>query len=404
MGLVVLKFGGTSVSTVDKIGKTADQAIYEKKQGNKVIIVVSAMGKSTDKLVAMAEEISETPDKREMDMLLSTGEQITIALLAMTLKEKGHDAISLTGWQAGIETEAVHSNARIAEIDSARIESALDLGQIVVVAGFQGFTSDGEITTLGRGGSDTTAVAIASALNAEKCAICTDVVGVFTTDPRYVKNAQKLEQITYDEMLELANLGAGVLHPRSVEYAKNFRIPLEVRASHEKEPGTMIKEDLTMENTKVVRGIAFEDQITRVTIHWKQKESMRVSKVFTKLAENNIDVDIIIQGITGLGHGNLSFTIKTSALLATLAVLEESKELLQIEKLESEQELAKVSIVGSGMVSNPGVAAQMFEALTENNIPIKMISTSEIKVSTVVSARNMVEAAQVLHDQFELDK
>ncbi|EIZ1101932.1 aspartate kinase [Listeria monocytogenes] len=404
MGLVVLKFGGTSVSTVDKIGKTADQAIYEKKQGNKVIVVVSAMGKSTDKLVAMAEEISEAPDKREMDMLLSTGEQITIALLAMTLKEKGHDAISYTGWQAGIETEAVHSNARIADIDSARIEEALDAGQIVVVAGFQGFTTDGEITTLGRGGSDTTAVAIASALNAEKCAICTDVVGVFTTDPRYVKKAQKLEQITYDEMLELANLGAGVLHPRSVEYAKNFRIPLEVRASHEQVAGTMIEEDLTMENTKVVRGIAFEDQITSVTIHWKQKEAMRVSKVFTKLAENNIDVDIIIQGITGLGHGNLSFTIKTSALLATLAVLEESKELLQIEKLESEQELAKVSIVGSGMVSNPGVAAQMFEALTENNIPIKMISTSEIKVSTVVPARKMVEAAQVLHDQFELDK
>ncbi|EMY3752289.1 aspartate kinase [Listeria monocytogenes] len=404
MGLVVLKFGGTSVSTVDKIGKTADQAIYEKKQGNKVIVVVSAMGKSTDKLVAMAEEISEAPDKREMDMLLSTGEQITIALLAMTLKEKGHDAISYTGWQAGIETEAVHSNARIADIDSARIESALDAGQIVVVAGFQGFTTDGEITTLGRGGSDTTAVAIASALNAVKCAICTDVVGVFTTDPRYVKKAQKLEQITYDEMLELANLGAGVLHPRSVEYAKNFRIPLEVRASHEQVPGTMIEEDLTMENTKVVRGIAFEDQIIRVTIHWKQKEAMRVSKVFTKLAENNIDVDIIIQGITGLGHGNLSFTIKTSALLATLAVLEESKELLQIEKLESEQDLAKVSIVGSGMVSNPGVAAQMFEALTENNIPIKMISTSEIKVSTVVPARKMVEAAQVLHDQFELDK
>lgn len=404
MGLVVLKFGGTSVSTVDKIGKTADQAIYEKKQGNKVIVVVSAMGKSTDKLVAMAEEISKAPDQREMDMLLSTGEQITISLLAMTLKEKGHDAISYTGWQAGIETEAVHSNARIADIDSARIESALDAGQIVVVAGFQGLTADGEITTLGRGGSDTTAVAIASALKAEKCAICTDVVGVFTTDPRYVKKAQKLEQITYDEMLELANLGAGVLHPRSVEYAKNFRIPLEVRASHEQVSGTMIEEDLTMENTKVVRGIAFEDQITRVTIHWKQKEAMRVSKVFTKLAENNIDVDIIIQGITGLGHGNLSFTIKTSALLQTLAVLEESKELLQIEKLESEQELAKVSIVGSGMVSNPGVAAQMFEALTENNIPIKMISTSEIKVSTVVPARKMVEAAQVLHNQFDLDK
>ncbi|MBC1357443.1 aspartate kinase [Listeria booriae] len=403
MGRVVLKFGGTSVGTIEKIKKTADQAIREFKKGNQVVVVVSAMGKSTDRLVDMALEISDNPSKREMDMLLSTGEQVTISLLSMALHEKNYEAVSYTGWQAGITTEPIASNARILDIDTETIQDALTQGKIVVVAGFQGISADREITTLGRGGSDTTAVALAAALEADKCSICTDVVGVFTTDPRYIKNARKLNQVTYDEMLELANLGAGVLHPRAVEYAKNYRIPLEVRASHEDEAGTMIEEEMTMENTKVVRGIAFEDKITRVTIHWDKKENMRVSKVFTTLAEHNIDVDIIIQGITGLGHGNLSFTIKTKALLETLAVLEEHQETLQYAKLESEQNLAKVSIVGSGMVSNPGVAAHMFEALTDNDIAIKMISTSEIKVSTVVDEKKMIRAAQVLHDTFELE-
>lgn len=403
MGRVVLKFGGTSVGTIEKIKKTADQAIREFEKGNQVVVVVSAMGKSTDRLVDMALEISEHPSKREMDMLLSTGEQITISLLSMALHEKNYEAVSYTGWQAGITTEAIASNARILDIDTETIQDALDKGQIVIVAGFQGVSGDGEITTLGRGGSDTTAVALAAALEADKCSICTDVVGVFTTDPRYIKNARKLSRVTYDEMLELANLGAGVLHPRAVEYAKNYRIPLEVRASHETEAGTMIEEEMTVENTKVVRGIAFEDKITRVTIHWDKKENMRVSKVFTTLADHNIDVDIIIQGITGLGHGNLSFTIKTKALLETLAVLEEHQETLQYAKLESEQNLAKVSIVGSGMVSNPGVAAHMFEALTDNDVAIKMISTSEIKVSTVVDEKKMIKAAQVLHDRFELE-
>lgn len=403
MGRVVLKFGGTSVGTIEKIKKTADQAIREFEKGNQVVVVVSAMGKSTDRLVDMALEISEHPSKREMDMLLSTGEQITISLLSMALHEKNYEAVSYTGWQAGITTEAIASNARILDIDTETIQDALDKGQIVIVAGFQGVSGDGEITTLGRGGSDTTAVALAAALEADKCSICTDVVGVFTTDPRYIKNARKLSRVTYDEMLELANLGAGVLHPRAVEYAKNYRIPLEVRASHETEAGTMIEEEMTVENTKVVRGIAFEDKITRVTIHWDKKENMRVSKVFTTLADHNIDVDIIIQGITGLGHGNLSFTIKTKALLETLAVLEEHQETLQYAKLESEQNLAKVSIVGSGMVSNPGVAAHMFEALTDNDVAIKMISTSEIKVSTVVDEKKMIKAAQVLHDTFELE-
>ncbi|MBC1401466.1 aspartate kinase [Listeria booriae] len=403
MGRVVLKFGGTSVGTIEKIKKTADQAIREFKKGNQVVVVVSAMGKSTDRLVDMALEISDNSSKREMDMLLSTGEQVTISLLSMALHEKNYEAVSYTGWQAGITTEPIASNARILDIDTETIQDALTQGKIVIVAGFQGISADREITTLGRGGSDTTAVALAAALQADKCSICTDVVGVFTTDPRYIKNARKLNQVTYDEMLELANLGAGVLHPRAVEYAKNYRIPLEVRASHEDEAGTMIEEEMTMENTKVVRGIAFEDKITRVTIHWDKKENMRVSKVFTTLAEHNIDVDIIIQGITGLGHGNLSFTIKTKALLETLAVLEEHQETLQYAKLESEQNLAKVSIVGSGMVSNPGVAAHMFEALTDNDIAIKMISTSEIKVSTVVGEKKMIRAAQVLHDTFELE-
>ncbi|MBC2193464.1 aspartate kinase [Listeria booriae] len=403
MGRVVLKFGGTSVGTIEKIKKTADQAIREFKKGNQVVVVVSAMGKSTDRLVDMALEISDNPSKREMDMLLSTGEQVTISLLSMALREKNYEAVSYTGWQAGITTEPIASNARILDIDTETIQDALTQGKIVIVAGFQGISADREITTLGRGGSDTTAVALAAALEADKCSICTDVVGVFTTDPRYIKNARKLNQVTYDEMLELANLGAGVLHPRAVEYAKNYRIPLEVRASHEDEAGTMIEEEMTMENTKVVRGIAFEDKITRVTIHWDKKENMRVSKVFTTLAEHNIDVDIIIQGITGLGHGNLSFTIQTKALLETLAVLEEHQETLQYAKLESEQNLAKVSIVGSGMVSNPGVAAHMFEALTDNDIAIKMISTSEIKVSTVVDEKKMIRAAQVLHDTFELE-
>ncbi|MBC1888180.1 aspartate kinase [Listeria booriae] len=403
MGRVVLKFGGTSVGTIEKIKKTADQAIREFKKGNQVVVVVSAMGKSTDRLVDMALEISDNPSKREMDMLLSTGEQVTISLLSMALHEQNYEAVSYTGWQAGITTEPIASNARILDIDTETIQDALTQGKIVIVAGFQGISADREITTLGRGGSDTTAVGLAAALEADKCSICTDVVGVFTTDPRYIKNARKLNQVTYDEMLELANLGAGVLHPRAVEYAKNYRIPLEVRASHEDEAGTMIEEEMTMENTKVVRGIAFEDKITRVTIHWDKKENMRVSKVFTTLAEHNIDVDIIIQGITGLGHGNLSFTIKTQALLETLAVLEEHQETLQYAKLESEQNLAKVSIVGSGMVSNPGVAAHMFEALTDNDIAIKMISTSEIKVSTVVDEKKMIRAAQVLHDTFELE-
>jgi aspartate kinase len=402
MGLIVQKFGGTSVGSVERILNVAQCVKEEKERGNNVVVVVSAMGKTTDHLVSLAKEISANPSKREMDMLLTTGEQTTIALLAMALKEKEVEAVSFTGWQAGIMTEPVHSNARITKIQTASIEKQLTEGKVVIVAGFQGVTDTGEITTLGRGGSDTTAVALAAALGADKCDIYTDVTGVFTTDPRYVKSARKLLDISYDEMLELANLGAGVLHPRAVEFAKNYHVKLEVRSSMEKIEGTVIKGEATLEQNLVVRGVAFEDQITRVTVLGLANSLTSLSTIFTTLAEHHINVDIIIQSKTESDTTNLSFSIKTDDLNETLGVLENNKSLLNYERIEAENRLAKVSIVGSGMISNPGVAAKMFEVLAQNEIEIKMVSTSEIKVSAVVEDQKMVNAVETLHDAFGL--
>jgi aspartate kinase len=402
VGIIVQKFGGTSVGSIERIQNVANKVIRELNNGHQLVVVVSAMGKTTDELVNLASQISKHPNKREMDMLLSTGEQVTIALLAMALREKGYDAVSLTGWQAGIETEAFHGNARILNVDSTKIKSLLDEGKIVIVAGFQGITKDGEITTLGRGGSDTTAVALAAALNADKCDIYTDVRGVFTTDPRYVKTARKLPSISYDEMLELANLGAGVLHPRAVEFAKNYSVQLEVRSSMEDERGTIIEEEVSMEQNLIVRGIAFEDQVTRVTVCGLPNGLHTLSTIFTTLASHGINVDIIIQSTTNQEKTNLSFSVKTPDLEETLEVLENNKEILAFETIESESGLAKVSIVGSGMVSNPGVAAQMFDVLASNGIKIKMVSTSEIKVSTVIEQSQMVKAVETLHEAFKL--
>ncbi len=402
MGLIVQKFGGTSVGSAEKIRNVAKRVIQEKERGNEVVVVVSAMGKTTDELVKLAGEVTTNPSKREIDMLLTTGEQVTISLLTMALQHLGHDAVSFTGWQAGIQTEGVHGNARILDIDSARVLAEIEKGKVVVVAGFQGVSESGEITTLGRGGSDTTAVALAAALKADKCDIYTDVTGVFTTDPRCVKNARKLDCISYDEMLELANLGAGVLHPRAVEFAKNYQIPLEVRSSMEMESGTIIEEEANMEDNLVVRGIAFENQITRVAVLGLPQSLTSLPTIFMKLAENHINVDIIIQSNTNENTTDLSFSIKTQDLNSTLAVLEENKDQLHFDTVKHESELAKVSIVGSGMVSNPGVAAQMFEALSQEEISIKMVSTSEIKVSTVIDEKNMVKAVETLHDTFEL--
>ncbi|MCM3673466.1 MULTISPECIES: aspartate kinase [Peribacillus] len=402
MALIVQKFGGTSVGSVEKIKNVANRVIEEAENGNEVVVVVSAMGKTTDQLVSMARDISGTPSKREMDMLLTTGEQVTISLLTMALIEEGHEAISYTGWQAGMQTESVHGNARILNIDASRIQAQLQEKKIVVVAGFQGNDVNGEITTLGRGGSDTTAVAIAAALNADRCDIYTDVTGVFTTDPRYIKGARKLQSISYDEMLELANLGAGVLHPRAVEYAKNYQIPLEVRSSMERESGTIIEEEATMEENLIVRGIAFEDSITRVTIYGLPQSLGALSTIFTTLAKNRINVDIIIQSMTAEDTTNLSFSTKSEDTEAALIVLENNKEQLGFDRVETESGLAKVSIVGSGMVSNPGVAAEMFEVMANTGIQVKMVSTSEIKVSTVVNEKEMVKAVESLHEAFKL--
>lgn len=403
VGKVVLKFGGTSVGDVAKIKATAEQAIREKEKGHEVVVVVSAMGKSTDHLVNLAEQINPKAPSREMDMLLSTGEQVTIALLAMAIEHEGHAAISYTGWQAGLVTEEIHGNARIQNILTTNVGKALDEGKIVVVAGFQGLSENGEITTLGRGGSDTTAVALAAALGAEKCSICTDVVGVYTSDPRYISEARKLAEIDYDEMLELANLGAGVLHPRAVEYAKNFNIPLEVRGAHVVEVGTMIKEGNLLETKQVVRGVAFDDKIARIRVSFKSVDKMNVACIFTKLAEEHVNVDIIVQSIgEEAGPSAVSFSLKEADLEEALRVLEQNKAAIGYHDLVTESGLAKVSIVGSGMVSNPGVAAQMFTVLRNAGISVRMISTSEIKVSVVVPEVKMLEAAEVCHQTFDV--
>ncbi|MBH9967045.1 aspartate kinase [Bacillus sp. MKU004] len=403
MSIIVQKFGGTSVGSVEKIQNVASRILEEKNRGNDVVVVVSAMGKTTDALVEMAREITSRPSKREMDMLLSTGEQVTISLLTMALIQSGQEAISYTGWQAGIETESVHSNARIINIHTEKMTAQLESGKVVIVAGFQGMTPSGEITTLGRGGSDTTAVAIAAALKADRCDIYTDVDGVYSSDPRYIKGARKLPSISYDEMLELANLGAGVLHPRAVEFAKNYQIPLEVRSSLEKVEGTYIEEEASMEQNLVVRGVAFEDEIVRVTVFGLGNALTGLSSVFTTLARNHLNVDIIIQSQTDKDTTNLSFSIKEHDLEEALSVLEKNQDELGFTHIEHERDLAKVSIVGSGMISNPGVAAEMFEVLAQNDIIVKMVSTSEIKVSAVVDQVNMQKAAGVLHTAFKLD-
>jgi len=397
-----MKFGGTSVGSTERIRNVAKRIIGETSKGHEIVVVVSAMGKSTDEMVRLAEDLTSQPSKREMDMLLSTGEQVTIALLTMALQHMGQEAVSYTGWQAGIVTESVHGNARIENMDSVRIEQSLAEGKVVVVAGFQGMDSFGEITTLGRGGSDTTAVALAAAIKAEQCDIYTDVDGIYTSDPRFVHGARKLEQLSYDEMLELANLGAGVLHPRAVEFAKNYGMPLSVRSSLSEVTGTILMEEPTMENNLIVRGVAFEPEIVRLTIGYEVPFNGSLAKIFTTLAKHHVNVDIIVQSIMEGTQPSVSFSIKKEDFASTIEILESKKVELGYQSSNFEVGLAKVSIVGSGMVSNPGVAAQMFDRLRKEGIPVKMVSTSEIKVSVVVPESDMIKATNALHDEFNL--
>ncbi|NJP36709.1 aspartate kinase [Alkalicoccus luteus] len=404
MATIVQKFGGTSVGDTDKIKRVAKRIKQGMDEGHNVVTVVSAMGKSTDKLVELADEITDNPDPREMDMLLTTGEQVTISLVVMALKELGVDAVSLTGWQAGIVTEEVHQDARITDINTSTLEGHLNDGKAVLVAGFQGVSEDGNITTLGRGGSDTTAVALAAALKAESCSIFTDVTGVYTSDPRYVKKARQLGSISYDEMLELAHLGAGVLHPRAVEFAKNYNVKLVVRSSMENVEGTIVEEEATMEQNLTVRGLAFDKNITKVTVERLPNHYDTMSNLFKLLAEEGINVDIIIQQMTA-DHGvNVSFSIDSGNLGKTLDLIHGAKETLCYSEVRHESSQSKVSIVGSGMISNPGVAADMFKVLAEEEVAIKMVSTSEIAVSAVVPEKDMIRASEALHTYFGLDE
>lgn len=403
MERIVMKFGGTSVANPEKIGRAAKLVSEEIDKGNQVAVIVSAMGKSTDELLQFAKEVNPKASRRELDMLLMTGEQVTASLLAMAIQGLGHKARSYTGWQAGVRTESVHGDARIEEIRADRVITSLEAGEVAVITGFQGIDSYDELTTLGRGGSDTSAVAVAIGIKASICDIYTDVEGVYTTDPRLIPKATKLNQIAYDEMLEIANLGAGVLHPRAVEFAKNHQMPICVRPAHMSGVGTIIKEEIGLENNLVVRGIAFETDIVRMTVTYEIPYNGSLANIFTTLAKNAINVDIIVQTIIEGVKPSVSFSIKKEDFAQAIHVLETNKEALAYEKVNFEVGLAKVSIVGSGMVSNPGVAAEMFDTLRIADIPVKMVSTSEIKVSVVIPESSMKQAVEVLHTKFGLD-
>ena len=379
MSLIVQKFGGTSVANVERVRHVAQIITDTYDQGNSVIAVVSAQGDTTDELIAKAAEITDKPSSREMDVLLSTGEQISMSLLAMAIEQMGYPVISLTGWQAGFLTESTHRNARIKKINTERLQNELDKKNIVIVAGFQGINRYDDITTLGRGGSDTSAVAIAAAMKADKCEIYTDVDGVYTTDPRIVPHAHKLDEITYDEMLELATCGANVLHNRSVEMAKKYSVKLEVRSSiHSDVPGTEVKEVCKVEKM-LIKGVAMDNDVVRISVLEVPDRPGVAFKLFSSLAASKINVDIILQSIGRDGTKDISFTVATAHKDEAMQIAEEFCQTVGAKKVTAKDNLSKVSIVGSGMLSNPGVAATMFEALGENNINISMISTSEIK-------------------------
>ena len=405
MSIIVQKFGGTSVADTEKIKHVAEVVMRERSFGNDVVVVVSAMGHTTDHLVKLAKEISDTPPSRELDMLLSTGEGISIALLAMALQCAGCKAVSMNAMQVGIITENIHNKARIVDIKTEKLKKHLKEGKVVVVAGFQGVTEDGEITTLGRGGSDTSAVALAAALEAERCDIYTDVEGVYTTDPRIVPTASRLEEVSYEEMLELARVGANVLHPRAVETAKQFKVPLRVRSSFKLEnKGTLIVGVEDMELHKPVTGVAADLTQLRIVVCDIPDTPGHAAKIFTKLSEANISVDMIIQSYARKieNTNDIAFTIDKSDLDKTLKTLDELKSEIKASRFQVDEHIAKVSIVGAGMIDRPGIAASMFETLANLGINIKMISTSEIKVSCLVDEHDAKRALIALHETYGL--
>ncbi|MCI5801539.1 MAG: aspartate kinase [Oscillospiraceae bacterium] len=402
MGLIVQKFGGSSVANTERIQNVARIVTDTYAKGNNVIVVVSAQGDTTDDFIEKAAEVNENPSKREMDVLLSAGEQISMSLLAMAIEKLGFPVKSLTGWQAGFLTDSNYGMARIRRINNERIENELGKKNIVIVAGFQGLNRYDDITTLGRGGSDTSAVALAAAFHADLCQIYTDVDGVDTADPRLVKNARKLDEISYDEMLELATLGAQVLHNRSVEMAKKYGINLEVVSSLERKPGTWVKEVTDVEKM-LIKGVARDNDVARISIIGLEDKPGIAFRIFSILAAKKINVDIILQSIGRDGTKDISFTVSRSHKDAAVAVLEEIKKSLGAHDIVCEDNISKISVVGAGMQSNPGVASKMFEALTDANINIQMISTSEIKISVLIDIADSERAVVAIHDAFMVD-
>lgn len=403
MSLYVMKFGGSSVGDTERMKRVAKRIVEKQDEGHQCVVVVSAMGDTTDDLIDQAKLLNPNPPAREMDMLMTTGEQISIALLSMAIHDLGRSAVSLTGWQAGFRTEPVHGKARITDITPERVMSALNENHIVIVAGFQGMTEDGEITTLGRGGSDTTAVALAAAIKADVCEIYTDVDGIYSTDPRIVKCARKLAEISYDEMLELANLGAAVLHPRAVEYAKHHNVQLVVRSSFNYNEGTAVKEETSVEQGVVVSGIAYDKNVARISILGVEDVPGVLAQVFGALAEAQINVDIIVQSGVQDGKADFSFTTSLAECDLALEVIQGLRSKLPYRDVTSERDLVKVSIVGAGMISHPGVAAQMFDVISQQGVSIKMVSTSEIKTSCVIENGNLEQVVRALHTAYNLD-
>ena len=405
MALIIQKYGGTSVGTTERIKAVAERVVATAAEGNRVIVVVSAMAGETDKFLKLASDITDSPDEREMDLLLSSGERVTGALTAMAIQQLGRGSMSLTGRQVGIRTDSSHTKAMIEFIEASRLKGALDEGKIPVVAGFQGINEFEDVTTLGRGGSDTTAVAIAAALKADLCEIYTDVEGVFTADPRIIPDARKMERISYDEMLEMASLGAKVLHGRAVEFAKKYDVPLVVRSSFNQSPGTLVtKEDGDMEKI-VVTGLAHDKNQARITIMGVPDRPGIAAEVFKSVAESNINIDMIVQNVSSADHAtDISFTVSKSEGKKAFEITKNVSDKMGTRGVNMNSEVSKVSIVGVGMQSHFGVAARMFETLSREGINIMMISTSEIKISCVIDEKDTEKAVRVLHDAFELSE
>jgi aspartate kinase len=402
MAIIVQKYGGTSVGSVERILHVARRVMRSVEAGHSVAVVVSAMGHTTDELVKLARDITLRPPEREMAMLLATGEQVSVSLLAMALQTMGTPAVSFTGPQAGVVTDGNPLNARIKEFNVFRVREALENGKVAVVAGFQGLDSEGEINTLGRGGSDTTAVALAAALGADSCEIYTDVDGVFTIDPRIVPEARKLDEITYDEMLELASLGAKVLHPRAVEYGKQHGVVIHVRSGFHHERGTLVKEEIDMEKSTVISGIACDEDQAKIAVVGVPDKPGMAAKLFSAIGQAAINVDLIVQSIRREGENDILFTVSGDDLDKALTVLEPLVEEIGARELCHQGDVAKISVVGAGMIAHTGVAAGMFTALANAGINIEIISTSEIKISCLIEQSRIADAAQAIHEYFNL--